>query len=97
MFLVIGSTGYLGSMIARNLLAMGFAVRTLAREGSKTLPLEKAGAQVAIGDLQDLPSLKAACQGVKTIISTAGTRTMDYDVAMQAIDIRSDQNLINAA
>jgi NADH dehydrogenase len=97
MFLVIGATGYLGSMIACNLLTAGHSVRTLVREGSKTLPLEKAGAQVVIGDLQDPSSLMAACQGVTTIISTANTRAQDYDENTQATDVRGYQNLIRAA
>ncbi len=97
MYLVIGGTGYLGRMIARKLLAMTYSVRILVREGSNTLPLEEVGARVVIGDLQDPASLTAACQGVKTIISTAATRTLDYDESVRAIDVCGYHNLIRTA
>lgn len=97
MFLIVGATGYLGGMIARNLLTMGYTVRVLVREGSNSLPLEDLGAEVVIGDLQDPASLITACQGIKTVITTASTRTLDYDESVKASDVRGYQNLMMAA
>lgn len=97
MILIVGATGYLGGMITRQLLADGREVRILVRAGSKYQPLVEAGARPVIGDLQDRASLDAACQGIETVITTASTRTLDYDANVQASDVHGYRNLIEAA
>ncbi len=97
MILVVGATGYLGGMITQRLLASGQGVRILVRSGSKYGPLVEAGAEPVTGDLQDRPSLDAACSGIATVIATAGTRTLDYDAGVMAGDLRGYGNLIGAA
>src|SRR5687767_6496314 len=71
MVLVAGATGSLGGRIAKGLLERGKPVRVLARPTSDAAALRKAGAEVAIGDLKDLPSLERACHGVDVVITTA--------------------------
>ncbi len=97
MILIIGATGYLGNMITRKLLAQGLEIRVLVRSGGNSQPLAEAGAQPVQGDLQDPASLHAACQGVDTVISTAGTRTYDYRETNQAADVCGYKNLFKAA
>ena len=65
MILILGSTGTLGGIITRRLLAEGKPVRILVRPGSNYQPLVDLGAQPVIGDLKDRASLDAACQGVR--------------------------------
>lgn len=72
--LVVGATGELGGMIARELLASaGVAVRCLVRRDSrpKLARLEAAGAQVVEGDLSagDEAALARACEGVFSVVS----------------------------
>ena len=55
------------------------------------------GARPYTGDLNDGPSLDAACAGAGVIIATAGTRTTDYDATVQANDVAGYRRLIEAA
>jgi uncharacterized protein YbjT (DUF2867 family) len=71
MILVVGGTGELGGRVVRLLLERGLGVRCLVRPASDATGLEKAGAEVARGDLTDAASLRAACQDVDTVVSTA--------------------------
>jgi uncharacterized protein YbjT (DUF2867 family) len=64
--LVVGATGMQGGSVARHLLADGkFDVRCLTRNpgSEKAAVLEKAGAEVVNGDLDDVESLDRALQG----------------------------------
>lgn len=74
MILVVGATGYLGTLIVQQLCAEKRAVRALVRETAdpeKVANLRGAGAELATGDLKDPGSLERACAGVKVVISTA--------------------------
>ena len=70
-FLVVGATGELGGRIVRNLRADAHDVRCLVRVGSDDAGLREVGASIVRGDLTDPPSLRAACEGVDTVIATA--------------------------
>jgi uncharacterized protein YbjT (DUF2867 family) len=70
-FLVVGATGELGGRIVRILRADGHDVRCLVRADSDDAGLREVGASVVGGDLTDPPSLRAACEGVDTVIATA--------------------------
>ncbi len=97
MILVVGATGQLGSMITHQLLAKGREVRILVRAGSTYQPLVEAGAQPIIGDLRDPASLEAACQGIKTVITTAQARITEDEADAQAINLHGYHSLIDAA
>ncbi|MBC9820435.1 SDR family oxidoreductase [Terrabacter sp. MAHUQ-38] len=71
MFLVVGATGELGGRVVRLLRADGHDVRCLVRAGSDDAALREVGASVVRGDLTDPPSLRAACEGVETVVATA--------------------------
>jgi len=76
MFLVVGSTGILGSEIVHQLRAADKSVRALVRKTSdpeKVARLKSLGATLVEGDLTDKASLLAACQGITTVITTATT------------------------
>ena len=53
--LVTGGTGFLGTSLARRLLADGARVRVLARSPAKAEPLAKMGAEIVLGDINDQP------------------------------------------
>ena len=92
MNLVIGATGLVGMEICRLLSAAGKPVRAFARASSDRAKVEKLkafGANLVIGDLRDVESLKVACQGVSAIITTASAMPFAYDAArntMQTTD-----------
>ena len=65
--LISGATGQQGGAVARKLLAKGgFHVRALTRkpDSDKAKELAKLGAEIVVGDLNDVASLKKALTGV---------------------------------
>jgi len=93
MNLVVGSTGMLGGMITRKLLAKGLPVRVLVRSGSTDL----ANAQPARGDLKDRASLDAACAGVTTVITSANSAQRGGEDNVETVDLQGNLALIDAA
>jgi dihydroflavonol-4-reductase len=69
--LVTGATGFVGSAVARALLADGFRVRVLARPASSRRNLEGLAVEVAEGDLSDPASLARAMSGVRHLFHVA--------------------------
>lgn len=97
MILVPGATGMVGRMIVEQLLAEGREVRILVRPRSEYHALEKAGAQVAHGDLKDPASLDPACRGIETVITTANSAARGGDDSAETVDRQGNRNLIEAA
>lgn len=98
MILIVGSTGSVGRNVARRLAASG-SVRALVRPWAaqeKREHLEAAGVTLVNGDLKDPASLRAACEGVTTVISTASAtisrgpgdtiETVDCDGQLRMVD-----------
>ena len=66
--LVTGAAGKTGAAVVEQLLERGFPVRALVRRNDeRSTRLEALGAEVAVGDLHDLKSMRAAMQGVKRV------------------------------
>jgi nucleoside-diphosphate-sugar epimerase len=70
--LITGGTGFLGTSLARRLLADGARVRVLARSHAKAKPLADCGAEIAIGDINDLTAVSAALDGMQVVYHLAG-------------------------
>lgn len=71
--LVVGATGQLGSHVVRLLVARNVRVRALVRRSSDTTLLRQLGVELAYGNLDDLASVQAACQGVGAVLATASS------------------------
>lgn len=69
--LVTGATGFLGSAVARLLLARGDEVRVLVRPHSAGANIEGLPVAIAYGDLRDSASLLAACRGCSALYHVA--------------------------
>jgi uncharacterized protein YbjT (DUF2867 family) len=64
--LVTGATGKTGAATVAQLLSRGFPVRALAHKpDSRCQALRQAGAEIAIGSLEDVTDLRAAMRGVQ--------------------------------
>jgi len=93
----------LGSEICRQLAAKGKSVRGLVRATSdqaKVDALKEHGVELVQGDLRDRASLDAACQGVKTVISTVSSMPFSYQPGendIQSVDLGGVTSLIDAA
>lgn len=73
--LVTGATGFIGSVLSRELISLGHQVRALVLPGEDTGVLEKLGIEVIRGDLTNPESLRGVCDGVETVFHLAGRVT----------------------
>jgi dihydroflavonol-4-reductase len=69
--LLTGATGFVGSAVARVLLARGHRLRLLVRPGSDRSNLAGLEAELAEGDLTDAASLARAVQGCRYVFHVA--------------------------
>jgi dihydroflavonol-4-reductase len=69
--LVTGATGFLGSHVARQLVAAGDSVRVLVRSTSNAQSLDGFDAVRVVGDLRDRESLERAMKGVRRVFHVA--------------------------
>ena len=97
MVLVAGSTGKLGSAIVWRLRRDGVAVRALVRPTSKREVLEGSGAELIVGDLRDVESLRMACRGCEAVVTTASSLHSSTGFDFQRVNRDGNLNLIEAA
>ena len=69
--LVTGATGFVGGNLVRALVAEGVPVRALVRKSSSSQTLQGLPIEEALGDLEDINSLKAALQGCTVLFHVA--------------------------
>ena len=95
--LVVGGTGMLGGQVVAELLSRGDRVRALVRPSSDARALERAGAEIARGDMMDSASLLQAMDGADAVISTAAGYTRHSKGDTDKIDTIGNHNLADAA
>ena len=97
--LVTGATGFVGSAVARVLLARGHRLRLLVREGSDRSNIAGLPAEIVVGDLKDTASLECAVAGCDKMAHVAA----DYRLwvpdpaAMNAANVAGTRALLLAA
>ncbi len=69
--LVTGATGFVGSAVARALLARGHALRLLVREKGERGNIAGLPAELVTGDLRDPASLARAVEGCRYVVHVA--------------------------
>ena len=94
MILVTGSSGTLGSEIARQLTQEKRDFRCLVRKTSNVKKLEAMGANLCYGDVTDRESLKEAMQGVTSVLSTHSLGLQKKGVTYWDVDYRGNLDLI---
>jgi len=101
MNLVVGATGLVGGQICRLLVERGERVRGLVRPSSdpaRVEELQALGIETVPGDLKDPASLRAACAGVSTVLSTATSTISRGDGdSIETVDRQGQLSLVDAA
>jgi dihydroflavonol-4-reductase len=97
--LITGATGFVGSWIARELVAAGHDVRVLVRKTSKLDGLAGLKYEKFEGDILDKASVVRALDGVQAVIHTAASvsqRKRDYDLLFK-VNVEGTRNVMEAA
>jgi dihydroflavonol-4-reductase len=87
--LVTGAAGFLGSHVARQLVARGESVRVLMRPSSNNRAISDLSLEYVTGDLRDAESLHKAMSGVKRVFHVAA----DYRLWARNPDEIYDSNV----
>ncbi|MFE3863033.1 NAD-dependent epimerase/dehydratase family protein [Streptomyces goshikiensis] len=81
--LITGATGFLGGHLVDACVREGHTVRALVRAGADTTRLRSLpGLELAVGDLSDAGSLRAAAEGQDTVLHSAA-RVVDHGTLAQ--------------
>jgi nucleoside-diphosphate-sugar epimerase len=94
---ITGATGFVGSATVAELIDAGYEVTGLSRSDSGAESLERAGAAVARGDINDLRSLSKAASGADAIIHTAFNHDASADVRRESENDRKVVATLGAA
>lgn len=101
MILVCGGTGLLGSRIVEHLLDADQPVRALVRSDTDAETLRAAGVTIARGDLRGPSTVRAALDGVDTVVTSANALSRildgDRDLTIADVDLAGNLQLIRAA
>jgi len=90
---VTGATGYIGSVVVRELIGAGHTVVGLTRSDTGAAVLEEAGAEVHRGTLDDLDSLRAAAAAVDGVIHLAFGHNLSDFAAALTTDLRAVETM----
>jgi len=94
--LVTGAGGFIGRHLVKSLRSLERPTRCLVRSEARGRKLEAQGCALARGDMADPASLRAACEGVDTVIHlVAIIRGSERD--FERVMTTGTQNLIEAA
>jgi uncharacterized protein YbjT (DUF2867 family) len=98
MILVTGGTGFVGRALVKLLAEMDYPVRIVLRPSNLSPEIPQGvPVEVAISNLSDERSLRAAMAGVDTVYHLAGVEHRGAYGDLMAVDIRGTHSVVNAA
>src|SRR4051794_4570776 len=95
---VTGGSGFVGGALIRRLSSEGWTVRALARSDRSVESVERAGAEAARGDLDDVNAMRAGADGAD-VCHHAAAKVEDFgDPAdFQRVTVQGTKNALEAA
>lgn len=98
MILVTGGTGFIGQVLIRHLVAMGYQVRTLLRPSPVSPDLPRGvSIEAVICGLKDERSLRAAMKGVDVVFHLAGAERKGSQADLMGVDIEGTRTIASVA
>lgn len=95
--LLAGSTGYLGSYIAKELHKRSFFFRAIARNAEKLKQNDIEANEVLKAELANPDSISECCKGIDVVISTVGITRQKDGLTYMDVDYQANMNLLNEA
>ncbi len=95
--LLAGSTGYLGSYIAKELQKRSCFFRAIARNQEKLKQNKIEANEVIKAELTDPDSIRECCKGIDVVISTVGITRQKDGFAYMDVDYQANMNLLKEA
>lgn len=93
-----GGTGYVGTALARRLVADGHDLHCLVRSSSDTATLERLGASLYVGDVRRRVSMREGMSGADVVIHAAAELDLQAPGArMEAINVHGSENVASLA
>ncbi|GEM_PF-49576 len=96
--LVTGATGQVGANIVAHLNRSGIRPRVLIRSTSRTLAIADLEWEPVIGDVTDLPSVRAATVGAKMVFHAAGFIALwrGDKARAESVNVEGTRNVVSA-
>ncbi len=95
--LLAGSTGYLGSYIAKELQQRSSFFRAIARSPEKLEQNDIEANEVLKAELTDPDSIRECCKGIDVVISTVGITRQKDGLTYMDVDYQANMNLLEEA
>jgi uncharacterized protein YbjT (DUF2867 family) len=95
--LLAGSTGYLGSYIAKELQKKAYFLRAIARNPEKLKQKDIEANEVLKAELTKPDSIRESCKGIDVVISTVGITRQKDGLTYMDVDYQANMNLLEEA
>lgn len=98
MILITGGTGFIGNVLIRHLVNLGYPVKLLIRPSKETPRLPKGlPLEVAVTSLNDEKGLRATMKGVDVIYHLSSAESLGRRAELTDVDIQGTQAIVKAA
>ncbi len=93
---VTGANGFVGSFLTRALLARGYQVRCLVRDKTAAADLKTAGAELVVGDVTAIDSIRNAVENAHAVFHLAGIRRGTSRAEFMMVNAEGTRNVAEA-
>ena len=95
--LLAGSTGYLGSHIAKELLKRSYFLRAVARNTERLRAKDIEPTEIVEAELTKAETMRGGCGNIDVVISTVGITKQKDGLTYMDVDYQANMNLLEEA